>query len=224
MVHRMYSQSPEQYVRAFLLLLKDLKELFDYIEPADENLICYSYRIHALLLRACIEVESNCKAILIENGFTKSGGMNMLDYKKINTTHRLSSYQVKAPYWTGKKDIRSPFAAWATGSSPPWYDAYNLTKHNRHTGFKEATFNHLLDACCGVLVILSAQFGNNDFGPGDTLLAVEGPNDGMESSIGDFFRVKYPDDWPPEFRYGFDWNQIMYETDPFRNFDYTEIT
>ena len=62
--HPKYAKSPEHYVRAFMLLLKDMQELFDYIEPADENLSCYSYRIHELLLRACVEVEANCKAIL----------------------------------------------------------------------------------------------------------------------------------------------------------------
>ena len=119
--HPQYAKSPEHYVRAFTLLLKDMKELFDYIEPADENLSCYSYRIHELLLRACIEVEANCKAILTENGYTKSKNMNMKnDYKKINISHRLSSYEVKMPFWHGVSSIRQPFSAWATGRSLPW--------------------------------------------------------------------------------------------------------
>ena len=79
MLHPKFAQAPEHYVRAFLLLLKDLQELFDYIEPADKNLHCYSYRIHALLLRACVEVEANCKAILKENGYSKSDNWNMDD-------------------------------------------------------------------------------------------------------------------------------------------------
>ncbi len=137
-VHPMFANSPSHYVRAFLLLLKDLQELFDYVEPADKNLSCYSYRIHALLLRACVEVEANCKAILAENGYSKSSDMNMVDYKKINTTHRLSSYQVKVPYWNGSKEMRSPFSAWASGAALPWYQAYNITKHNRLAEFEEA--------------------------------------------------------------------------------------
>ncbi|MEW6241765.1 MAG: hypothetical protein AB1564_13240 [Chloroflexota bacterium] len=224
MIHPKFAQSPEHYIRAFLLLLKDLQELFDYIEPADENLSCYSYRIHALLLRACVEVEANCKAILVENGYTKSGDMNMSDYKKINTTHRLSSYQVKVPYWRGTGDLRTPFSAWSTYSTLPWYESYNITKHDRHMGFKEATLGNLLDACCGVLVILSAQFGTNDFSPSNTLLAVGGPNDGMESGIGEYFRVKFPDDWPPELRYDFDWQKLKTEQDPFQTIDYSKIT
>jgi hypothetical protein len=222
MIHPMFAQSPGQYVRAFLLLLKDLQELFDYIEPADNNLTCYSYRIHALLLRACVEVEANCKAIMKENGYLKARDMNMDDYKKINATHRLSSYQVKVPYWSGTKDLRTPFSAWSSGDQLPWYQAYNTTKHNRLAEFKEAKFEHLLDACCGVLVILSAQFETNDFAPGNSLLALEGPNDGMESGIGGYFRVKFPDDWPQELRYDFDWQKIKHEPDPFQTFDYSK--
>ena len=224
MVHPKFAQEPAHYVRAFLLLLKDLQELFDYIEPADDNLPCFSYRIHALLLRSCIEVEANCKAILQENGYKKPSEMNMTDYRKINTTHRLSSYEVKVPYWSGARDVRSPFSAWSTGSSLPWYRAYNNTKHDRHVQFRNATFDHLLDACCGVLVLLSAQFETNDFSPRNTLVTMGGPNDGMISGIGDYFRVKFPDDWPHELRYDFDWRGLMDEPDPFDTIDYTTIT
>lgn len=228
--HPKFAQSPEHYIRAFLLLLKDLQELFDYVEPADENLACYSYRIHALLLRACVEVEANCKAILKENGYIKKKNkkdevvdMNMGDYKKINMTHRLSSYQVKVPYWNGVKDLRSPFSSWSTGGKLAWYEAYNTAKHDRLLGFKESTFDHLLDACCGVLVVLSAQFRREDFSPRNGFLMLEGPGDGMESGIGDYFRVKFPDDWPPDLCYDFDWKKIKDEPDPFQTIDYSQI-
>ena len=105
--HPKFAQSPEQYVRGFLILLKDLKDLFDYVEPADKNLACYSYRIHALLLRACVEVEANCKAILKENGYSRSGDWNMGDYRKIEKTHFLSAYEVKVPNWSGTKSTWS---------------------------------------------------------------------------------------------------------------------
>jgi hypothetical protein len=144
MVHPKFALSPEHYVRAFLLLMKDLHELFDYVEPADKNLECYSYRIHALLLRTCVEVEANCKAILSENGYARAGDWNMGDYKKIERTHLLSAYEVKVPNWTGTLAVRAPFAAWASGGSLPWYQTYNTTKHDRHAKFEEATFEHML--------------------------------------------------------------------------------
>jgi hypothetical protein len=223
MVHPKFAQSPEHYVRAFLILLKDLQELFDYVEPADKNLLCYSYRIHALLLRACVEVEANCKAILKENGYSGAGDWNMGDYKKIERTHLLSAYEVKIPNWSGTKATRLPFSAWASGGSLLWYQAYNTTKHDRHSQFEEATFEYLIDASCGLLVLLSAQFHTNDFSPRNTLLAVGGPDDGMESGIGEYFRVRFPNNWPYDLRYDFDWQRLKGEADPFQMIDYAQI-
>ena len=220
-LHPKFARSPEHYVRSFLLLQKDIRDLFDYVEPADKNLGCYSYRIHSLLLRACVEVEANCKAILNENKYQEKR-MNVYDYMKINVTHRLSSYEVKIPIWTGLQNIRHPFEPLATGDCLPWYQAYNDTKHNRHDKFEDATFEHLLDAVCGLLVILSAQFGTNDFsGIMSRVIVGYGPNDGMELGIGGYFRVKFPDDWPEEMKYDFDWQAIKNEEDPFQEFDYS---
>jgi hypothetical protein len=223
MLHPKDAQAPEHYVRAFLLLLKDLQELFDYIEPADKNLSCYSYRVHSLLLRAWVEVEANCKAILREHGYSKAGDLKMADDKKINQTHLLSQFQVKAPTWSGSHGTRTPFGSWSSGGSLPWYQAYNATKHDRYSEFEEATFGHLIDACCGVLVLLSAQFETNDFTPRYSVLGIDdGPNDGMESGIGGYFRVKFPN-WPKEERYEFDWQALQQEADPFQEIDYSKI-
>ncbi len=107
--HPMYAESPEHYVRAFALLLKDVQTLFDYVEPSDVNLPCYSYRIHELLLRTCVEVEANCKAILRENGYDRPGDWSMADYRKIDVSHRLSRYVVRIPFWQGAECTRTPF-------------------------------------------------------------------------------------------------------------------
>lgn len=224
MLHPKFAESPEHYIRAFLIILKDLQELFEYVEPADKNLACYSYRIHALLLRACVEVEANCKAILKENGYNKSGDWNINDYKKIEKTHLLSGYEAKVPNWSGTEETRLPFSAWSTDDPLPWYQAYNITKHDRHSEFEKATFEHLIDACCGLLIILSAQFETNDFLPGPTLIACEEPGDGLESGIGDYFQIKFPSNWPTDLRYDFNWSEIKNETDPFQTIDYSNIT
>ncbi len=220
--HPKYARSPEHYIRAFMLLLKDMQGLFDYIEPADKNLFCYSYRVHELLLRACVEVEANCKAIMVENGYTKGDNMNMGDYEKINLSHRLSSYEVKMPFWHGTQSIRRPFSSWATGGSLAWYQAYNATKHDRHESFHLATFGQMIDAMSGLVVLLSSQFYNHDFGPGEDFLSATGPTDGMEPSIGSYFRIRYPADWPTEQRYDIDGQKIQLEPDPFQKFDYAK--
>lgn len=219
-LHPKFAQSPAQYIRAFLLLQEDMPRLFQYVEPSYANLQTYSYRIHELLLRACIEVEANCKAILTENSYSAPEYWGMNDYSKIEESHFLSAYAVKYPTWQGPNDIRQPFSAWSTKEILPWYKAYNDTKHDRHTKFQQATFQHLTDAIAGLVVLLSAQFCTYDFAPTDWSLSVGGPNDGMESAIGGYFRVKLPDDWPQEKRYNFDWQQLRNESDPFDEFNY----
>lgn len=66
-VDPLYAVNPEHYIRGFLLIQNDLKKLFEYIEPADRNLETYSFRIHELLMRSCIGIEANFKAIVQEN-------------------------------------------------------------------------------------------------------------------------------------------------------------
>lgn len=220
--HRAYAKAPEHYIRAFLVIQKDLQELFDYIEPSDQNLSCHSFRIHELLLRACIEVEANCKAILTENGLVFRGNPNMLDYWKIDASHKLSAYEVCVPTWHGERARRKPFANWTNPPAQqglPWYQAYNATKHNRATNFHRATFEHMFDAICAVAVLLSAQFYTEDFSNSDELIAIGGSRDGMTSAIGGYFRVSFPA-WPEAERYEFDWSALENEDDPFVNFLY----
>src|SRR5580693_7079285 len=91
-----YAKNPEHYVRAFTLIQNDLQSIFEYIEPSNEGRVAYSYRIHALFMRACIEVEANFKAILEENTFTPppKRSLNITDYRRLDVTHHLSSYEV----------------------------------------------------------------------------------------------------------------------------------
>jgi hypothetical protein len=221
--HPKYANTPTHYIRPFLLLQKDLQQLFDYIEPADSNKGCYSYRLHELLLRVCVEVEVNFKAILQENIYSKAPRKwDIADYQKINRSHHLSSYRVLVPYWDGKTK-RAPFMSWNRNQPLKWYQAYNDVKHNRCANFALASLNNVIDAMCGLVVILSAQFYTYDFSPGPSLILQEGPNDGTESAIGDYFRVCFPTDWPKYLRYDFIWQDIQQESDPFNKFDYDKI-
>ena len=220
-LHPKYANSSEHYVRAFFVLSKDVQDLFDYIEPSDKNCDCYSYRTHELLLRLCIEVEANCKAILRENDYTAQAehSWNMNDYQKIEHSHYLSGYQVKFPFWQGTKAMRSPFANWRDTAKPlPWYQAYNKAKHDRHNAFSLATFEQVTDAFAGLLALLSSQFYTHDFSPGNQHLAFA-PTDGMEAGIGNYLRVKFPE-WPATERYDFAWDTIEMESDPFQNYPY----
>ena len=218
--HNDYAISPEHYVRAFLIILKDYINLLDYIEPADRNLQTYSFRIHELLLRICIEFEANCVAILTENGYPRERHLNMTDYKKIEGSHKLSSFEGKIPVWNGDSNLRRPFENWNTGESLPWWVAYNSSKHDRHNKFEEATFKHLTDALCGLIVILSAQFKDNDFSPVGYGLGLGGINDGMEPTIGNYFRIRYPTNWTNDEKYDFNFLEVKLNPNPFNNYPY----
>ena len=161
---REYAQSPAHYVRAYKIIQADLERLFEYIEPSSESLNTFSYRIHELLMRTCIEVEANFKAILTENIYTPQIDrfgqqiLNMTVYKKTDITHHLSSYEVNLPIWNGPARIIRPFEGWTTGRGLGWYQAYNASKHDRHEAFKTANMEQLLTAITGLLVLLSSQF------------------------------------------------------------------
>jgi len=222
-LHPQYADSPNNFIRAFQLLQKDVFELFSYIEPSDTNLNTHSHRIHELLLRTCVEVEANCTAILRENGYARSGNWNMGDYKKIEQSHYLSQFEVKIPNWLGNEGVRKPFLSWSTSGSLSWYTAYNNTKHDRHINFSQANFENLIDAVTGLAAILASQFIDHDFSPAAMGLAVStgGPVDGFEPSIGDFFRLKFPTNIPESEKYSFEHSDIIFTTDIFQNFTYT---
>ncbi len=129
-----YAADAEHYVRAFVLIQDDLRSIFEYIEPSNESRQTYSYRIHSLLMRACIEVEANFKAILEETRFTPPRRpLNMTDYRRVDATHHLSSYEVILPIWNGIRPILKPFEPWKARrglrAAPddrialPWYQA-----------------------------------------------------------------------------------------------------
>lgn len=209
--HPDYASSPEKYIRSFLLIQNDIQKLFEYIEPVDNNKRTYSHRTHELFIRVCIEVEANCKAILRDNGYTKKKekDWNMADYRLIEKTHKLSEYEISLPRWDGKFGYYKPFSNWAPSidGKLQWYQYYNDVKHDIHSNFRHANIKNLVEATSGLVALLSAQFLNEDFSHSAGYLVVEGSGDGMESAIGDYFRVKYPD-WIEEERYDFEWGEI----------------
>jgi hypothetical protein len=124
---REYAKNPEHYVRAFTLIQSDLQSIFEYIEPSNECRPAYSYRIHALFMRTCIEVEANFKAILEENIFTPpKRSLNITDYRRVDATHHLSSYEVILPIWNGTSPTFKPFESWKARRGLPKLEGIDL--------------------------------------------------------------------------------------------------
>lgn len=232
-----FSQNPEHYIRAFIIIQEDILKLFQYVEPSDANNETFSYRIHELLIRTCIEVEANFKAIFKENIYSpifkhgkRKGELknekywNINDFKLINQTHHLDDYSIKLPFWKGTENIRKPFLSWKNNEKLDWYRAYNDSKHDRLNNFEQANLKNLIDAYSGLCVLLSSQFRDVDFQPGQDYFRVSGYcYFGGGFGIGEYLIVDYPEDWKEEELYDFDWNKLKKESNRFRKIDYNNL-
>lgn len=230
LLHKDYAQDPQHYIRGFMIIQQDLINLFQYVEPCDQNMKTVSFRIHELLMRTCIEVEANFTAILRENIYAKNPDkLTMDDYRLVNLTHRLSSYEIKLPIWKGSQNVFSSFKAWEkVKDGLTWYQAYNKAKHDRHQHFEEATFENLIYAICGLIALLSSQFYNEDYSPDDKSMSIGGSYSygweaGWDIAIGGYFKVKFPKDWPEEQRYAFNWADLEKAPDPTNQIDYNAL-
>lgn len=236
-VDRDYSQNPEHYTRAFSIIQSDLIKLFEFIEPSDINLTTYSFRIHELLMRTCIEIEANFKAILQENiykpvynGGRKQGQLrpekewSIKDFKVINKSHHLDNYYVELPFWKGQKGKLQPFGNWAVDKPLGWYQAYNKSKHDRLNNFHKANLLHLLEAFTGLFVLLSSQFRTESFSTGGQSLGISVDSYfSGEFGLGGFLMVTFPNDWTDDEMYDFDWSQLKTQNNRFEKIDYNNI-
>jgi len=134
----------------------------------------------------------------------------------------LSAYEVVLPRWDGKYGKFKPFSKWTENKGLKWYQYYNGVKHDIHTNFRHANIKNLVEATCGLVVLLSAQFLNEDFSPDLGCLALEGSGDGMEPSVGSYFRVKYPI-FDNDSRYDFIWQDIKDQQNIIQCHDYNSM-
>ena len=220
-----YAQRPYSFTKAFLTLQKEIEELFLFVEPADDNRKTYSYRIQQLFIKVCIEFEANFKAIMSENTYSKdSNWWDINDYWKINVSHKLSEYKVYMPNWDGKNKEFAPFADWEKSPKLKWYRAFQRTKHNRASRLCEANLGNLMNAFCGLFVVLTAQFGEEDYSTGPVLMAVSGSDSyyGCDFGIGEMLKPIYPE-WNDEDKYMIAWAEVCESPDRFRKYDYDAV-
>lgn len=234
-VDRAFSQNPTHYIRAFMMLQDDLQQIFEFVEPSDANMMTHSFRIHELLMRTCIEIEANFRAILKENIYTPldkqrrprtDKSWNIRDFQKVNESHRLSSYKIQYPVWEGKHSLFEPFKNWRTGrtDSPlSWYQAYNASKHDRHDNFKQANFENLLNAFAALHILISSQFKTESFSATRSLGVSTNSYHQLSSGIGDYLLIDFPSDWLEEQKYSFDWSSLKRESERFQKFDYNAV-
>lgn len=148
-------------LQAVRLLLERLDELFLYIEPCPTSLDTYSNKTRELLILACTEVENTWQHYMraAQHSPSTGRGFTTNDYIRLLAPLRLSEFElVPKPYSIPPSQ---PFLGWSAtqpSKSLTWYDAYNLTKHDRHTHFDKATLKTCIDAVCAHLVMFSVRF------------------------------------------------------------------
>lgn len=212
------SAEAKSLINAARIIVKDFKELTDYVEPTDANQSVYSHRIYELLLRTATEFEANCKGILKANGYVKAGdSLNIVDYHKLNAIMKLDRYEIETDLWIPTKKI-VPLKEWGSGFSLRWYKAYNATKHNRYYNFNQATLSNLFDGICSLVVILAAQFPIDiGYVGGSGFIATSDDND-QELILNDF-TITYPTLSDAE-NYDFDWSVLSKSPQPFSSYKF----
>lgn len=210
-----YSPDRIDLVRGYHLIEKELLSVFEYIEPTDANLDCYSHRLYALLLRAATEFEANARAILLANGYSPRSNLKIADFHKINATSRLSEYEVTIPIWSGSHKRFTPLLQWNVGSSLTWYQGYNATKHNRAFEFHQASLRNTIYAVASVFSILFSQFHVHSFDPHHTVGMINSDGEEVWTHEAALLGVRVPSSWQPSEKYDFSWEALRSSPEPF---------
>ena len=232
-----YAPDRRQLSRAYINIEKELRNIFNYVEPDESNLKTFSFELYSLLLRACTEVELNCKLIMEANGATPQGRhFTMNDYKKIEKASQLSKYTVKFRNWRQRNTSSGeleylprefcPFQnfAPAINKSPDWYEDYNLVKHNREKNLEKANLENCMNAVAGILILLYSQFGSQcieTYGIGGIAWNTIGAYE-LHFDADVIFSIYPPQvtDWPDDELYDFKWEDISSDSQPFDRFQF----
>ena len=197
-----------RFIQAYQILRRDLVRLFEFIEPCPDNYSTYSQRTFEMLLRACTEVESNCKQVLRANQHPTEDA-NIIRFSDLNGPMKLSEYIVCCPA-IGFEDF-SPFKSFALtvrqDRSPSWYRAYNQAKHDRAIFFSSASLRNVIEAIGAVHVLIWAQYG-----PIDNQI---GWRTGIRTAPASYFSLRASPTWSPDESYQFDWDTLKSTSQPY---------
>jgi hypothetical protein len=151
---------------AVRLVTKDLQTVLDVVDPQ----ACpdaFGPRIHQLLLTACSEVEAAWAGVLRANAYPARPRLDTNDYVLLAGPMRLSDYRILLEGYPAFPEIR-PFLGWDLAKptqSLDWYDAHNAVKQDRELNATRGSLRHLISACGAVVVMATAQFGQDAFLP-----------------------------------------------------------
>lgn len=233
-----YTADRIQLSRSYINIEKELRNIFNYIEPDEKNKNTFSLELYNLFIRACTEVELNCKEILEANDAKPINGkeFNMKDYAKLEKSSLLSKYSVVFPHWRQRnavtkkseyvKKVFKPFKNFDASIKKEleWYKSYNKVKHNREKYMEEANLQNCMNAVAGILVLLYSQFGASCIESyGHPFVGMQGEDaydiDFNADVIYDVIPPKISD-WSSSELYEFDWETIKNDKEPFARFQF----
>ncbi len=215
-----YASDRYNLIHTFKIIENDLKKLFEYVEPAEKNEKVFSHRLYELFLRCATEFETNCKQILLANGYPVRS-MDIRDYYKINAANQLSHYEVKLSIWHPGPKIIKPFEEWNSGHSLTWYQDYNDVKHDRSKKFELANLSNVLMASAGLLATLFAQFETEVFDAYSESYHSSSDADGFEYTSNNIFMVKPYRGWTEDESYSFSSGDIIESVSSFQQYPFT---
>lgn len=142
------------------LIIADLNQVLNCIEPVKENGNAYGHQIRNALIVACTEFEAQCVGVLKANAQEPIGRFYTTnDYFKLQSAMKLSEYVFTLSRHPQTEAVQ-PFKDWNAESptqSIRWYDAYNKTKHDREACFQLANLSNLINAVVGCAIMYWAQ-------------------------------------------------------------------
>ena len=159
-VTKFSQRSSEQALR---ILIEKLDELLLYIEPDVNGLDSYGHKTRELLILACTEVENQWTALLKKAAASPTNGRTFTtqDYVKLLNAAHLDEYVIKLRNYEHLIGFQ-PFDNWNATKptqSLTWYYAYNKTKHDRDSSFKESTMKNVIQAVTANVVMFCSRFG-----------------------------------------------------------------
>lgn len=140
-------------------LMRRLDFICQTVHPESATLNVYGHEIRNLLILAATEVESHWRGVLIANGTTRTR-LSTNEYVRLLGPMRLESYAIGFTSFPWLAPVQ-PFAGWNAADPSrtlPWYDAYNVVKHDREGAFERAQLGHAIHAVSACIVMLVAQF------------------------------------------------------------------
>lgn len=166
------------------LIEKDLRVIFEYIEPVSANYSAYSHRTYELFLRMATEFENCVEKYLRVHEPNLRSKPNMTDYIRILNYHpQLKTNKICLKIHiknlpTGGLDLGvfiNPLDEWdqvvfnSQGQQNvrglDWYQDYNRVKHDRESDFNLANLGNLIKAYYSLVLLHYGIKGRGWFTP-----------------------------------------------------------